>query len=113
MPPLRRPSGSRGVAHRVGFDPAAREELRELYAHIASRSGSPDIAERYIRRIVDWCLRLADAPERGSRHDEVRPGLRSMGFENRVTIAFVVEAETVTILRVLYGGRDTRSILGS
>ena len=100
------------MAHRVRFDPVARAELDDIYTYILSRSGSSDIAERYVRRILDRCLRLAHVPERGSRHDEVRPGLRSMGFENRVTIAFVVGAADVTILRVLYGGRDTRGILG-
>jgi len=29
-----------------------------------------------------------------------------MGFERRVTIAFRVLPDTVTILRILYGGRD-------
>lgn len=34
------------------------------------------------------------------------PCIRTTGFERRVTIAFTVAANAVTILRVLYGGRD-------
>ncbi|GAA0603666.1 hypothetical protein GCM10009416_46590 [Craurococcus roseus] len=35
-----------------------------------------------------------------------RPGLRTVGFERRVTIAFAVEPDAALIVRVLYGGRD-------
>jgi len=33
-------------------------------------------------------------------------GLRVVGFERRVTIAFEVDDERVTILRIFYGGVD-------
>jgi toxin ParE1/3/4 len=52
------------------------------------------------------------AGERGTRRDDLQPGLRIVGFERRVTIAFHVEPGTVTIDRVLYGGRDVDGILG-
>lgn len=45
-------------------------------------------------------------PERGTLRNDLRPGVRTIRFEQRVTIAFQVEANRVTILRVLYGGRD-------
>src|SRR4030088_3019101 len=45
-------------------------------------------------------------PERGTRRDDLRPGLRVTGFERRVTIAFHVTAEAVIIDRILYGGHD-------
>ena len=35
-----------------------------------------------------------------------------MGFERRVTIAFHVEPGTVTIDRILYGGRDLQRAFG-
>ena len=60
----------------------------------------------YTERIATRCLGLADFPERGTRRDDLYPGLRTIGFERRVTIAFTVAADAVTILRVLYGGRD-------
>lgn len=46
------------------------------------------------------------SPERGIRHDDLRRGLRILGFERRAAIAFLVTADTVTILRILYVGRD-------
>jgi toxin ParE1/3/4 len=38
-------------------------------------------------------------------------GLRTIGFRRRVTIAFTVETNTVTILGVYYGGRDFETSL--
>jgi toxin ParE1/3/4 len=60
----------------------------------------------YIERIEKWCRELSTFPERGTRRDDLRTGLRVSGFERRVVIAFRVTADAVTILRVLYAGRD-------
>src|ERR1051326_6309833 len=49
--------------------------------------------------------------ERGTRRDDLRPGLRVAGFERRITIAFHVDAETLVIDRILYGGRDIHRAL--
>ena len=69
-----------------------------------------DGAERaigYVDRIQDCCRSLSVFPERGVRRDDLRPGLRTLGFERRAVIALQVwRADAVTILRVLYGGRD-------
>ena len=54
------------------------------------------------------CLALAFAGEHGTKRDDIREGLRTFGFERRVTIAFHVGRTTVTIDRILYGGRDIR-----
>ncbi len=48
---------------------------------------------------------MALGSERGDRRD-VRPGLRIVGFERRITIAFAVSADDVTILKVFHAGRD-------
>jgi plasmid stabilization system protein ParE len=45
-------------------------------------------------------------PERGTRRDDLLPGLRTIGFERRVTIAFVVTPDTVLIEGIYYGGQD-------
>jgi toxin ParE1/3/4 len=50
-------------------------------------------------------------PERGTRRDHLVPGVRVYGLDRRVTIAFRVDTNTVTILRVLYGGRDLAGLL--
>ncbi|MGH6754736.1 MAG: hypothetical protein ACREDP_21480 [Bradyrhizobium sp.] len=40
------------------------------------------------------------------RRDDLFPGLRTIGFERRVTIAFVVTADMVLIEGIFYGGQD-------
>ncbi len=50
-------------------------------------------------------------PNRGTSHDDVLPGLRVVGFERRVTIAFIVTDEAVLIEGVFYGGQDWESAL--
>jgi hypothetical protein len=43
--------------------------------------------------------------------DDILPGLRVVGFERRVTIAFLITADAVLIEGVFYGGRDFDAIL--
>jgi toxin ParE1/3/4 len=81
-----------------------------MTTYITEQAG-PRIAHGYIQRIERACQALAIFPERGSRHDDVMPGLRAIGFERRATILFRVEPETVEIVMVAYGGRNWMSIL--
>ena len=93
------------MAYRVVYSPEARNDLFEIYDYLAEVA-SPQRALAYVERITAYCLTLRDFPERGTRQDELRSGLRTMGFERRVTIGFHVGVDIVTIDRVLYGGRD-------
>jgi len=101
-------SGKPGnVEHRVIFSPEAASDLSNLYEHIAKRSG-PDRAIGYITRIETYCAGFRFFPERGTKRDDLRPGLRIVGFERRIAIAFHVDPEVVVIDRILYGGRDVK-----
>jgi toxin ParE1/3/4 len=93
------------LSPQVVFSPEAQKDLFDLYDYIAAHS-SAERAIAYLGRIENFCLSLKTVPERGTRKDEVRPGLRIIGFEQRLTIAFQVQSNRVTILRLLYGGRD-------
>jgi toxin ParE1/3/4 len=96
------------VSHRVEFSPEALGDLIDLYDYITTRDGA-ERAITYIDRIEDFCLRLSMFPDRGDRRDDLREGLRILGFERRAVIAFQLTTEAVTILRILYGGRDLRA----
>lgn len=72
---------------------------------MAPASGSV-VASRYKQRIREFCDRLEYGAERGILRDDLRPGLRIIGFERRVTVASAVEEDRVAILRIFYGGRD-------
>ncbi len=80
--------------HRVVFAPEARDDL----VRISRRTPLRDLV-----RIETWCAGLADAPERGLRRDDLFPGLRILGFEGRLAIAFHIGLDTVTIDRIVLG----------
>lgn len=94
----------------VLFSFKAEAELLELYEWIAT-AASPDVAFGYVTRIEAFCQRLGIASERGLSRDDIRPGLRIIGFERRVTVAFTVESDRVVILRLFYGGRDWETLM--
>jgi toxin ParE1/3/4 len=56
-------------------------------------------------------MSLSEFPSRGTRRDHLARGLRTYGIDRRVTIAFRIDASTVTILRILYAGRDLETAL--
>jgi toxin ParE1/3/4 len=89
----------------VIFAPEARDDLLRLYEWIADAS-SPIIALSYVERVEGWCGNLDLAAERGHRRDDIRSGLRIIGFERRLTIAFEVSKDRVTVLRVFHGGQN-------
>jgi toxin ParE1/3/4 len=93
------------VSHKVDFSPEALGDLIDLYDYIALRDGA-ERAIGYIGRIEEFCRSLSVFPERGVRRDDLRSGLRVLGFERRALIAIQIGRDTITILRILYGGRN-------
>ena len=101
------------MKYKVRFRPRAEADLFDLYRHIAVASGRA-AAGAYIDRIEAACLSLEAFPERGTRRDDIRPGLRVMGFERRAVIVFQISGNAVVIARIFYGGRDyERALLGA
>ena len=88
----------------VVFRPAAIADLKSLHDYI--EQDSPANAARYVEQILAYCMNLADFPERGTRRDDLKSGIRVIGFRRRVDIAFTVFDDRVEIARILYGGRD-------
>ena len=92
----------------VVLSPEARDDLLTIYDWVAEVA-SPLVASDYLDRI-ETCLRGFDlASECGTLRDDIRPGLRIVGFERRLTIAFTVEEERVIILRLFQAGRRWES----
>jgi toxin ParE1/3/4 len=90
---------------RIVFTPLAERRIGKLYDDIAGRA-SEKVADGYIGRILFFCESLKTFPLRGTARDDLLPGLRTIGFERRVTIAFVVTTKFVLIEGVFYGGQD-------
>jgi toxin ParE1/3/4 len=96
---------STDMSHKVSFRPRAEADLRALYDYIAMNAGRA-VAGSYIDRLEAACLALENFPERGTKRDYIRPGLRTMGFERRATIVFQVMKGEVVIVRIFHGGQD-------
>ena len=92
------------MTREVIFAPEALTDLFELYDTIAADAGA-ERARSYTDRIVTICRNLVTFPERGTRRDELRPGLRTTTYRRRVTIAYHITDAQIVIDRVLYGGR--------
>ena len=97
------------MSREVIFAPEALGDLRKLYTDIALDAGAGR-AQGYTDRIIGHCLSLDLFPERGTRRDDLRPGLRTTTYRRRVIIAFHITETTVVIDRVLYGGRDLDAV---
>ena len=97
------------MAFEVRYSEEAEEDLVATYVYIAERDGT-ERAEAVDRRLRAACKKLADFPNRGSPHDELGPGLRSVPFERRATIYYRVTAETVDIMHIAWAGRDAVGI---
>lgn len=94
----------------VVFAPEAQADLNDLYDWI-TEAASPTTAIGYVDRLEQFCNRLSAASERGQLRDDIRPGLRIIGFERRISVAFAVEPERVVILRLFYGGRNWEALI--
>ncbi len=98
------------MRYRVAFSAEAETQLREIETYLAERF-YPANAERFIERLSQACLSLGTAPHRGTRRDDLIPGMRTMGFERRATIYFKLVESQVLIVSVAYGGRTFEPVL--
>ena len=91
--------------YKVIFLPHAERRLGAIEAYIAERS-SPAIAERFVASLVRRALELDSFPSRGTPHDDLMGGLRTVAHRRTVTIAYVVDGDEVAVTDFLYRGED-------
>jgi toxin ParE1/3/4 len=98
--------------YEVVFTPEAQEHLLKLYRRIARRS-TPDVAQRYTNAVVRYCEGFTTFPARGRKRDDIRPGIRTIGYRRRRQIAYIVEEEErrISIIGVFHGGQDYEAAL--
>ena len=83
-------------------------DMDTVYDYIAHSLQAPDTAEKQYDRIADGIMSLNIFPERCKLFDsqpEHNMGLRQLLVDN-YSVIYVVEENTVTILRVLYSASD-------
>lgn len=98
------------MKYKIILTKQADTDLRSIYEHIAFTLLEPETAARQFKRIEKGILSLDEMPER-FRVFEKEPcysrGLRQMPVDN-FSVFYIPnsEDETVTVIRVMYGGRD-------
>lgn len=71
---------------------------------------SPGAAESVIDRFYDLVRLFTDFPMVGVQRDDLEPGMRLWPVGNYVVL-HRVEGRAVTIVRVVWGGRDLTALL--
>jgi toxin ParE1/3/4 len=95
------------MSYSVVISASAEADLLAIYDYIADRAGTT-VALQFVQAIEAHCLGFAHTPERGTRRDDLRPGLRTVGFRRRATILFEVDKRRrqVVIHGIYYAGRQ-------
>jgi toxin ParE1/3/4 len=94
----------------VAYAEGAIGDLESIFKWICEASLDPFIAERFVQRVRKKCDSIAYLPYSGSPRDDLLPGLRTVVFERKAVIAYVVRDGRVEITNVFYGGRDFEAI---
>ena len=96
----------------VIFTPSAERQLDALHRYIADHSFESR-ADTYVGRLVSFCQALVALPEPGTRRDDILADLRTTVFVRRVTVAYVIDRDTIVIDGVYGRDRDDeRDIVG-
>jgi len=96
------------VSYTVHFVPEAQDQLDAIEDYIALVSGCPVTAANFVDGIVAYCESFETFPERGTRRDDLLPGLRMTSYRKSTMVAFRVDtdAQVVAIIGVFHGGQD-------
>ena|SRR5688500_16237542 len=68
-------------------------------------------ADKFVRTIDEWLLRLADNPLLGRARDEFHPALRSVPIGSYLLFYRPID-NGVELVRVLHGAREQKDLLG-
>jgi toxin ParE1/3/4 len=99
------------MAHPVIWSPAARADLREIEAYIAS--GSPLNARRVIEKIREAANKQRDFPYSARVIPEFQDPTRRETFVYEYRVMYRVKDGTIRILRVVHGRRLLKNVPGN
>ena len=83
----------------------ADEDLKNIHDYLSART-TPKVASSYIEDIVTYCENFSIFPLRGRIRDDLRSGLRIVGYKRRASIAFIVRDKQIIILRIFHRGMN-------
>lgn len=98
------------MSMKIVYTHAARQDLRDIYEYIAYTLLVPDTARSLTDRIMADIRSLEKFPERNPLYKDepwCSQGVRFLPVKNYLVFYTVKnETETVSIARIMYGGRD-------
>ena len=97
------------MKYRLEISERAYDDLQERYLWIRAHAGEA-VADAYDARIRARIETLRDFPLRGTPHDDLRIGVRSIPFERRLILYYAVAGNQIEILRIVDGVRDQRTL---
>jgi len=98
--------------YHIVFSPEAHDQLTHLEDYLTSLASSA-VADRYIDAIVRRCEGLSDFPYVGTDREDVRPGLRTLDYRQRITVAFAISLVPMSIIGFFYGGRGYAALVAA
>lgn len=98
------------MKYQIFYTDSAKQDLKNIYRYICDSLVEPEIAEKLTDKIMKSIRSLDEMPQRYRLFDE-EPwrscGLRILPVNNYLIFYLSDEEKTVvTILRIIYGGRD-------
>ena len=100
-------------SYTIAYAPEFEDQLDRVEAYIETKSGSEVIAERHTQAIRRYCESLSIAPQRGTRRDDLSPGLRITHYRGSTLLAFYIQGDVVWFVGVFFGGQDYESAISS
>jgi toxin ParE1/3/4 len=95
---------------RLVVSTGAKRDVEIEWVHLAEMSGRLEVANRFREALERAFLSLQHTPFLGrSRSEDLKHGLRSLAVK-KYLVLYLVNGETVNIIRVLHGSRDIRDI---
>ena len=96
----------------IVYTAQARQDLRDIYEHIALELLAPETAIGQTRRIMKTIRSLGEMPMRHQLYGEEpwhSQGIRFLPVDNYLIFYLPEESQnTVNIIRIMFGGRDVR-----
>lgn len=88
---------------RVLFTRAARDDLIDIWTHIAA--DDPAAADGVLDKLDEVASYLIQNPEMGPARDDIRPGLRYL-VSGSYLLLYRIVGDDVEIVRAVHGRRD-------
>lgn len=100
--------------YRIVYSPQALEDLKDIYAYISEELQVPDTARNQVNRIREKIRSLDFMPKRYAIVDwEPWKSMKmhKIPVDNFIVFYIVdMNSMTVTVIRIVYGGRDIQGI---